>query len=1690
MGALKEELKQEKLRLQNQQERVIQLEEEVKVMQQLKRELSKEQRLRKEAEETLLEILNRGSNLDQDQQRLLQLEPEDCATECNEHESVRTAVSDTDEDSSSLLLGYESRIRRYQLYISKLEKDNLTLIRELQQFKDLSPCSQQEQAKALLGKVTQLERDNQQQQVQYECCLDEVANRLVHTLLAQKHLEEECNALHARVEQLENENQKLLAIVHADEEKVKTLRTSSLSDALNLSERSSDCSTKETFSLLLDVKKSLVREPAKYVSAKHVKTCKVPPTRHQKTLIPEDRVSSVNLNALSASKTASSFDKAELKAHHIHSRILNNQIPSQVNECFKQMPTDASVCPIQKNFSKATTKCSSPNSVPNTSRLRSPTIHLSFKDKAPSATDDSKLSDVKRKRLNRVASEKEIKELQVHGRYPNTSLGKCPRSERNYLHSESSLHLETALQPRHKNAILVDESFSDSDDVFIYTDSPKNFSYDAFCMFPPSRDQQGIYLEDSSGKVFSPVHETDNSVSNDTVHRTRDEGYSTMSSDLQPDSAADTTVSEQDDHSATYIVSEGGQRCSDDSITECLDASMSSSSDSGFGPLHCATGDLLSTRFPNSSLTSEIQFNSENSSACVLVNGCPKVQPVNRDVELQDRQMQSTPKAPIREVTTIIPNGVELRSSQELSHSTKDIHQLLDVSTQSCDSNQRHSSQTEISDFCEDSSNSEATTIIPPHKILKTNQESQSFSCHVNEIIDPPLYSELGESHARSEADFPPCYPVENASTPTEEKTVLTAEKATLTEPEELMWREKALAQYIDESIWSLYSSESDIQIKYSPETFHNQTLEEIPSRPQCLPRSKTHNCITLSEDVVNSNSKNSPNDTVVTNVFKGHPGIVYAENAVTELFNNNVYDDGKVSVSQHSLERVASDTVLHLKTTFHELESSMKSSLKTSKDIANKNIPLVHHLSISDINNRDLSLTPDKDIQLETKFLEKSQKQELTVSNLWWPSPTDIIKSSSLSSLQSSLSYQAVSDEMEDDDVHHISRKGSQDPDLSSASDTDYVNLDHKDFVEQWLQKEITEKHASTSGEGCNSGNTRKTTALRKNIPKYYAKKSQRSFSANQNECNGVPPDHRPLPEDDQCLREMFSESRDAHVRLQSSSLETTPNSLENYYMSEISALYADACASYVEDNYQSKGFAVSLENPYPPYSIKNLSPGLYKTLDGENTCDEYLQCPASEDCDSQSLEPEVKAFNSDFYRLCNLGSLKSLDSFSVGKTDGSVNQDLFQKQLLLSPKFARFNMRKNRELVNQKASGKNSESNTTKTLQTQPVRPTSFTSPLVPCDRKFHSFSKKDSNCKKCDATNVPENTHVFQCSLHHGSQCNCERRSAHLPCSDDSLPAKKPMVNANNIDIHSKLPIRKVTASNKTQYSGDKQEAHLLVSPQKKTGNSPQHRISSRDLLLDYRNDEVSKRQQSRRERWNARRNRMKEGCGTAWIHLQTSADFADPNMRESLLDSVVATSSSDSSSSEDENEYLLSHNTSQLQRICQEKRQKAKAPNKANNLGLLPRRRTSILNCHDIYYRYGQQEQEAIACFDFLEDIPSASESGSLEILQKQASYNANTVQYNQGLGAKGRLKASVYDDLPSTNCSLPSKPSQFLNFSSRLRLPGLWNKPLSHNMSSMTISSQDCEFLDHISLSDSCAESYSSTPDSFEDTSAS
>ncbi|XP_034950166.1 uncharacterized protein [Chelonus insularis] len=132
-----------------------------------------------------------------------------------------------------------------------------------------------------------------------------------------------------------------------------------------------------------------------------------------------------------------------------------------------------------------------------------------------------------------------------------------------------------------------------------------------------------------------------------------------------------------------------------------------------------------------------------------------------------------------------------------------------------------------------------------------------------------------------------------------------------------------------------------------------------------------------------------------------------------------------------------------------------------------------------------------------------------------------------------------------------------------------------------------------------------------------------------------------------------------------------------------------------------------------------------------------------------------------------------------------------------------------------------------------------------------------------------------------------------------------------------------------------------------------------------------------------------------CPTGWVHVERDIDFTDPKARANLLDVMLAssesssaTSSSGSAGSDSGDEPPDYHH---LHRLHRYRRQKKVSAAQAHRVLRLPSiwgssRPSIIERGDDFFVRYGEKEREAVASFDFLDDItvPSSS-SGELDDL---------------------------------------------------------------------------------------------------------
>ncbi|CAH0555703.1 unnamed protein product [Brassicogethes aeneus] len=125
-------------------------------------------------------------------------------------------------------------------------------------------------------------------------------------------------------------------------------------------------------------------------------------------------------------------------------------------------------------------------------------------------------------------------------------------------------------------------------------------------------------------------------------------------------------------------------------------------------------------------------------------------------------------------------------------------------------------------------------------------------------------------------------------------------------------------------------------------------------------------------------------------------------------------------------------------------------------------------------------------------------------------------------------------------------------------------------------------------------------------------------------------------------------------------------------------------------------------------------------------------------------------------------------------------------------------------------------------------------------------------------------------------------------------------------------------------------------------------------------------------------------------TGWVHVENTVDLEDPKARASLLDVMMASVSSDSSPTSSCGGSVASDSVeeppaySQLHQIHKYHRQKkanAARPEMAAVRASVGGRPTIL--ARDFFVRYGEKEKEAVASFDFLNELGGSTSTGNEE-----------------------------------------------------------------------------------------------------------
>ncbi|XP_012277793.1 uncharacterized protein LOC105698279 isoform X2 [Orussus abietinus] len=122
-----------------------------------------------------------------------------------------------------------------------------------------------------------------------------------------------------------------------------------------------------------------------------------------------------------------------------------------------------------------------------------------------------------------------------------------------------------------------------------------------------------------------------------------------------------------------------------------------------------------------------------------------------------------------------------------------------------------------------------------------------------------------------------------------------------------------------------------------------------------------------------------------------------------------------------------------------------------------------------------------------------------------------------------------------------------------------------------------------------------------------------------------------------------------------------------------------------------------------------------------------------------------------------------------------------------------------------------------------------------------------------------------------------------------------------------------------------------------------------------------------------------------CPTGWVHVERNIDFTDPKARANLLDVMLASSESSSTTSSSGSAGSDSGDEPpdyrHLLRLHRYRRQKKASAAQAHRVLCVSSSwsssRPSIIGRDDFFVRYGDKEREAVASFDFLDEMTLAS-----------------------------------------------------------------------------------------------------------------
>lgn len=216
-----------------------------------------------------------------------------------------------------------------------------------------------------------------------------------------------------------------------------------------------------------------------------------------------------------------------------------------------------------------------------------------------------------------------------------------------------------------------------------------------------------------------------------------------------------------------------------------------------------------------------------------------------------------------------------------------------------------------------------------------------------------------------------------------------------------------------------------------------------------------------------------------------------------------------------------------------------------------------------------------------------------------------------------------------------------------------------------------------------------------------------------------------------------------------------------------------------------------------------------------------------SNEDVEFKGVDSEAKEFNCDFYKLCSIGSLRSLDKYSPAKSYNAQN-----RHFPGSPY----------------ANRSNTSHQTNFQTNCEKPKPTGLVKPTRPVTLVVNSFPKVPDHFQS--NFRAPQNSKkIFE---------NAERnaKTTRVPSNFNETM----FLSQNTTSSQNSLPI--------------------VTQEQNSNIRSPKVKVPTKFIL---KSSAGRRRQHSKKDAYNESQNQLKEGCGTAWIHLQANPDLCDPMVR---------------------------------------------------------------------------------------------------------------------------------------------------------------------------------------------------------------